>query len=530
MSARTHTSALSAQLVFDYGELKAADIKACESAVERISKFQRRIAGDIIAIGKELIAVKERLEHGQFGPWLKHHFGWSQPTASRMMQAAETFGGWKNCLGELIDNAFDAKANSVKIELGGRKLVIEDDGIGCDEVDSFFREGRHRSRNGLGRFGVGLKDAALWLWGATEVTSIAKSGGVHCTVNWQKVIDSGQFKSYARHLPGSDNTGTRIAFSRILRNAPNDVWCMSELGYRYFPAIESGRHIVVRRGKGRAKPVPAFQFPPLEGVIEHESEIDGKKFSVRAGIVQEGHPNPYPGFTIAYKHRVITTTSEGCGDFGTARFAGVVRLDESWKLSRNKDSLLEDGGLLVETLHMICRDTLVAASEQNRLVTLAGIESTIAANLMDALKQRKKEARNPGTSHGTVKPSGTGRRRRNATNTQPGDTLTSKIGGGVSVQFVHGLNEIGQTSFNESGSLISLNADDSYVMWAREHEDTNTLTALAATILAIDASTIADSKTKQKLLPGIEEDDIRLQFLGGLQLYTQNMKSKAEKQ
>jgi hypothetical protein len=76
---------------FDYGDLVPRDVAKCEQAVEKIAGYQRRMAGDIVAIGKELIAVKERLEHGQFGPWLQHYFGWSQPTASRMMQAASTF-------------------------------------------------------------------------------------------------------------------------------------------------------------------------------------------------------------------------------------------------------------------------------------------------------------------------------------------------------------------------------------------------------------------------------------------------------
>lgn len=90
MEART--AALSVQgRLFDYGQLSGPAIKRCESAVERIDKLQRRMSGDIITIGSELLAVKERLEHGQFGEWIKHHFGWSQPTASRMMQAADAF-------------------------------------------------------------------------------------------------------------------------------------------------------------------------------------------------------------------------------------------------------------------------------------------------------------------------------------------------------------------------------------------------------------------------------------------------------
>ena len=87
------TSAITSQrMLFDYGELRGPDIKRCESAVERIDKLQRRMACDVIAIGGELLAVKERLEHGQFGNWIKHYFGWSHMTAHRMMQVAEVLG------------------------------------------------------------------------------------------------------------------------------------------------------------------------------------------------------------------------------------------------------------------------------------------------------------------------------------------------------------------------------------------------------------------------------------------------------
>jgi N6-adenosine-specific RNA methylase IME4 len=83
---------LTHQHIFDYGDLPSSAIKRCEVAIQKIDKYQRRMAGDVIAIGGELSEAKKALGHGNFGPWLKHHFGWSQPTASRMMQAAETFG------------------------------------------------------------------------------------------------------------------------------------------------------------------------------------------------------------------------------------------------------------------------------------------------------------------------------------------------------------------------------------------------------------------------------------------------------
>ena len=453
-------------------------------------------------------------------------FDMTPETSSLVAQMSSTLG-WKRSLAELIDNSFDAKATSVHITYGNRSLIVEDDGIGCSEVDVFFRQGKHRSRNGLGRFGVGLKDAALWLHGPsgqgiTDLRSIAKDGGVKCSVSWKKFIDSHVWKMAAQRLPAGP-TGTRIAFTGIGRQLKDSH--IDELGYLFYPAIESGRQILFRRGSKRPVPVAAFQFPPLDNVVEHTSEVAGKEFRVRAGIVQDGHDNPYPGFTIAYKHRVITTTPDGCGSYGTARFVGVVQLGEQWKLSRNKDELVEDASLLAETLHLICKDVLVAAADKSRIVALAGIEQTIAANLHEALLAHKKAKRNSNKGKsGSVEPKDSGRTHRRADKIQPGDKrLMSKIGSRIAVEFVQGLKEIGRASFNEDGTLISLSLHNPYVEWAKDHSDTNALTALAATILAIEAANVHDEKQRHRLLPEIDDAEVRERFLAGLQLYTSQM-------
>lgn len=82
--------------LFDYGNIPAADLKRCESAIEKITKHQRNMAGGIIAIGNELIAVKERLDHGQFGQWIEHYLGWSHKTCCNYMNVASVFGKIEN--------------------------------------------------------------------------------------------------------------------------------------------------------------------------------------------------------------------------------------------------------------------------------------------------------------------------------------------------------------------------------------------------------------------------------------------------
>ena len=52
----------------------------------------RRTAHGIIEIGQHLNAVKAQVGHGNFGPWLRAEFGWSQDTAGRFMAVAQKFG------------------------------------------------------------------------------------------------------------------------------------------------------------------------------------------------------------------------------------------------------------------------------------------------------------------------------------------------------------------------------------------------------------------------------------------------------
>ena len=52
----------------------------------------QRMCTELIAIGHDLINVKDALPHGQFGRWLTAEFGWSERTARNYMALAEAFG------------------------------------------------------------------------------------------------------------------------------------------------------------------------------------------------------------------------------------------------------------------------------------------------------------------------------------------------------------------------------------------------------------------------------------------------------
>lgn len=76
---------------FNYAELATETKILAQQRASEIKTLMRRTAQDIIEIGHKLIEVKEMLEHGQFGEWLRSEFGWSDQTAFRFMHVASKF-------------------------------------------------------------------------------------------------------------------------------------------------------------------------------------------------------------------------------------------------------------------------------------------------------------------------------------------------------------------------------------------------------------------------------------------------------
>lgn len=74
-------------------------------AARRI-KFQAEKARQaILAIGKELTEVKQRLPHGQFGDWLSQEFSMSDRMARHLMQVYEVYGTKSETVSVLSDSA-----------------------------------------------------------------------------------------------------------------------------------------------------------------------------------------------------------------------------------------------------------------------------------------------------------------------------------------------------------------------------------------------------------------------------------------
>ena len=89
---------------FDYHALGEVDASFVREATARLRLRLERTGRDIVEIGTDLIAVKERLAHGSFGPWLKAEFCMTSKTAQRFMRAAEQFDFKNDTVSHLEDN------------------------------------------------------------------------------------------------------------------------------------------------------------------------------------------------------------------------------------------------------------------------------------------------------------------------------------------------------------------------------------------------------------------------------------------
>lgn len=77
-----------ASKTFDYGQLDGASWKFVQDARDEIRRLGKQTAENIIAIGRHLTEVKERLPYGQYGAWLEAEFpSWSERHARRFMNS-----------------------------------------------------------------------------------------------------------------------------------------------------------------------------------------------------------------------------------------------------------------------------------------------------------------------------------------------------------------------------------------------------------------------------------------------------------
>lgn len=95
---------------FDYSVIDEICRDDVRDAAVRIKVRMARTASDIIDIGRDLIAVKEALPHGQFLPWIDAEFGMTDRTALNFTRVAERFSAKSETISDLTPTVLYALA------------------------------------------------------------------------------------------------------------------------------------------------------------------------------------------------------------------------------------------------------------------------------------------------------------------------------------------------------------------------------------------------------------------------------------
>lgn len=276
---------------------------------------------------------------------------------------------YQDALCELIDNAFDADAKLVELEFKSGFFRISDDGHGTKNLAAFARLGEHVAQGPSaisGCYGVGGKEAVLYIGGFNKSTNtlcvaryMSVQDGIRRTllVDWTKQAAASSWDlppTEQRKAPGFQN-GTTIDISSAHMREWKGGWenLAERLGRIYDVALRKGRRIVLKTPKQTVQVTP-FKAPAIEDVIEGIVECNGRKATVRAGIIKKGQKNSgTQPLTYIHGYRAIMFTDAGCEFNGRHNIYGTVTLDDSWARAKNKNAIVDGEEELYEAVEKL---------------------------------------------------------------------------------------------------------------------------------------------------------------------------------
>lgn len=400
---------------------------------------------------------------------------------------------WKSMVCELIDNAFDANANEVRLSWpGGKVFEISDDGCGTEDLMRLLHLGRRMEHetNDIGKYGIGSKYALIWLWGVSEIESRTSQSNLHISVDWEQVAsDIAPYPSQMdiQELEPNGRTGTKL---RALgeKSYPKFDELFASLGSTYTPGLELGKRIFVRKPGKQYINVVGRSFPKTAPgkLIEDVIEAAGREVRIKIGIVQEGECNPFKnGFSFERTYRVIKESTLGANGFSVSRLAGRITLGKDWGLSTNKDDLQDFQDELGEAIYNRCSELMKEASEQAISHEDAMFNRELAQKIVGCGTRREK--RKKGSSSGSVEPKHTGRKRQRAQETTDNDGSViegmSRSKSGFTVEtYEDDSSTVGY--YDEAGNRVRLNISNSFVKKKHRAQDADTLLSVVYGILA----------------------------------------------
>ena len=418
------------------------------------------------------------------------------PRGSIIRSYASRSFSWKLALCEWIDNAFDAAKNKnvalsvIKIDIGKDHVEIQDNSVGTDKLHSMVVLGDHTPHDStqIGEYGIGAKDAMLWIGGDFSTVSIKSTHkGIKRTLrcDWQDYAREWDLDDPVEEVARPGDIGTSITVTPRKRDVPaGQSWLrlVEDIGYTYSSALKKGAKVTISGPTKNAKDVEIvpWKLPDLDDVIDVKIDVNGKTARVYCGIVKPGIPNTRSGITYLSMFRVILPESaKGCGDHNLARVCGFVELGKGWKFSTNKDDIIGDAKDLFDEVERVIKSILVRGDSIGSELKSQAFESAVADILNKGLNAKAK--RDPADGKGTHGRKNTARKHKDAAKKNLGSTMPGEEKPPLVVHAHLGDEKgIGEVK----GRSVMLNLDNNGVRAAYEQQNVLATASLAASLIS----------------------------------------------
>lgn len=394
---------------------------------------------------------------------------------------------------ELIDNSMDAGAQRIDVfnHGFGEPLIVSDNGNGKKDLSVFVQPGAHdrTSETRSGVWGRGGKKAALFLGQMDStygVDSVCEGRRYTLANEWRVMEELNEWtvRFSKEGRPSTLPSGTRVSISPMSKQ-PRWRTLRDQLAFTYFPALRAGREIVLDVS-GSKGPVLPWTPPPIVDDVSCELVVNGRRATLRAGIIAEGYPGTSLGTVLVHGIRVLRAkTSIGYGDMSSTRVFSVVEIHgDEWTRGTTKDGIddlqFDELSLAVEPLlRPLLEKAMKAESQFVTNSMLVDVAAKVNASL-DAKAKRRSPSKGDGThSRGTGD-----RKHRDAKKKQDGHTMRHARPCSIRVAVDHLGDEegIGTVSANNH---ITLNLDEPSVrLVTRESPDARAVMFLVAGLYA----------------------------------------------
>jgi len=388
---------------------------------------------------------------------------------------------------ELVDNALDADAKRVWIELGRRSIAVSDDGAGMQDINDAIRfgKGTKLERRGgiLGRYGVGMTDALCKLGPRAEITTLHAGGLRRLRVDWEQCLREGHFPYLDESRPRKTRaleateglqvgSGTRVA----IHGQPPGVHLEKLrrlLTERYTPGIWQGRELFLRREGQDWLAIEDMDPGELVDVIEYDGEVEGLTYHVYGGLMTRRNV-VYNRAFIGYAYRFIEDTTELFKGVSTAHLQ--VFLDDAWKecLGTHKNRIEQHREALFEDIRSRAKDWLVAAAQKSEALQLTNLALELEDYLARMARARGKDSVVPSMQprKGRDKAAEDRKPRPSESQGEASDDATAARPRGIAIAWDPALRQMGELRVSEDGEVVvALNPEDGRIRALRERHD-----------------------------------------------------------